>query len=116
MFRSCFKTQLALVASVILTASAGYGETFSFAIIADPHIDGNVNNKAKLISAVDWIISNKDNNDIELVFVVGDIAWGGYRSDRNLRTARVILYRLNPAGIPYIPVIGDNEIQRRCEK
>jgi hypothetical protein len=116
MFRKCFKTQLALAALVTLTASAGYGETFSFAIIADPHIDGNVDNKAKFISAVDWIISNKDKKDIELVFVVGDIAWGGYRSDRNLRTARAILDRLNQAGVPYVPVIGDNEIQRRCEK
>jgi hypothetical protein len=105
-----------LSAVVILTTSAGYGETFSFAIIADPHIDGNVDHQAKLISAVDWIISNKDKKDIQLVFVVGDIAWGGYRSDRNLKTAQAILDRLNHAGIPYIPVIGDNEIQRRCEK
>jgi len=116
MFRKCFKTQLVILAWALLTATAGYSETFSFAIIADPHIDGNVANKASLISAIDWIISNKDKRDIELVFVAGDIAWGGYRSNRNLVTARVILDRLNTVGIPYIPVIGDNEIQRRCEK
>ncbi len=105
-----------LSALVILTASAGYGETFTFAIIADPHIDGNVDNKTSLISAVDWIIDNKDKKDIQLVFVIGDIAWGGSRSNRNLKIARAILDRLNEAAIPYIPVIGDNEIQRRCEK
>ena len=100
--KSLFSTWfvLTLSAVVILITSAGYGETFSFAIIADPHIDGNVDNKVKFISAVDWIISNKDKKDIELVFVVGDIAWGGYRSDRNLRTARAILDRLNQAGVP----------------
>ncbi|MHC4726721.1 MAG: metallophosphoesterase family protein [Planctomycetota bacterium] len=116
--KSLFSTRsvLTLSALVILTTSAGYGETFSFAIIADPHIDGNVDNHAKLISAVDWIISNKVKKDIQLVFIVGDIAWGGYRSNRNLKIARAILDRLNNADIPYIPVIGDNEIQRKCEK
>jgi hypothetical protein len=116
--KSLFSARYALTLSalIILTTSAGYGETFSFAIIADPHIDGKVDHQAKFISAVDWIISNKDKKDIELVFVLGDIAWGGYRSKRNLKIAREILDRLNHAGIPYIPVIGDNEIQRRCEK
>jgi hypothetical protein len=118
LIKNLFSTKSAVMLSalVILTASAGYGETFTFAIIADPHIDGNVDNKASLISTVDWIISNKDKRDIQLVFVVGDIAWGGYRSNRNLKIARAILDRLNHAAIPYIPVIGDNEIQRRCEK
>jgi hypothetical protein len=116
--KSLFSTKSAIMLSalVILTASAGYGETFSFAIIADPHIDGKVDHQSKFISAVDWIISNKDKKDIELVFVLGDIAWGGYRSKRNLKIAREILDRLNHAGIPYIPVIGDNEIQRGSER
>ncbi len=110
------RSVLTLSVMVILASSAGYGETFSFAIIADPHIDGNVDNQVKLISAVDWIISNKDKKDIQLVFVVGDIAWSAYRTKRNLKIARAILDRLKQAGITYIPVIGDNEIQRRCDK
>ena len=116
--RSLFLSQsvLTLLALVILTTTSGYGETFSFAIIADPHIDGSVNRKAKFIAAVDWIIGNKDDKDIKLVFVVGDVAWGGSRANRNLGIAREILDRLNNAGIPYIPIIGDNEIQCRCEK
>ena len=116
--KSLFSSQsvLTLLALVILTTSPGYSETFSFAIIADPHIDGSVDHKAKFITAVDWIIGNKDDKDIKLVFVLGDVAWGGSRANRNLRIAREILDRLNNAGIPYIPLIGDNEVQRRCEK
>lgn len=110
------QSTLTLLVSVILIAQTGYCETFSFAIIADPHINGSKNNKAKFISAVDWIIENKDKKDIQLVFVVGDIAWGGSGAHRNLRTARVILERLNHAGVTYVPIIGDNEIQKGSEK
>ena len=46
----------------------------------------------------------------------GDIAWGGPRNDRNLNKAKAILDNLNNAGIPYIPLIGDNEVQTGCEK
>ncbi|MBN1806140.1 MAG: metallophosphoesterase [Sedimentisphaerales bacterium] len=101
---------------IVLITSNGYGETYSFAIIADPHIDRHSDHKTKLIRAVDWIIKNKDKKNIELVFVVGDIAWGGSGKNRNLKIAREILEHLNHADIPYVPVIGDNEIQRRCEK
>ncbi len=104
---------------VLLLLSAvvpAYGETFSFAIIADPHISGNPDNRAKFETAVDWIIGNRKSKDIELTFVLGDIAWGGSRSNRNLGTAKKILDRLNNNGITYIPLIGDNEVQTGCEK
>jgi len=101
---------------VISICTPIWGDTFSFAIIADPHINGNPDHKAKFETAVNWIIRNKDEKDIELVFMLGDIAWGGGRRNRNLRIAKVILDRLNHAGIPYIPIMGDNEIQTRCEK
>jgi len=107
---------LTLLIALLPAASRGYGETFSFAIIADPHVDGNVTRRAKFETAVDWTIDNKDSNDIELVFILGDIAWGGRRGSRNLAIARHILNRLNDAGIPYIPIIGDNEVSTRCEK
>jgi len=96
-----------------LCVAAANGETFSFAVVADPHIGGSADHYSKLNTAVDWIISNKDSRDIELVFVVGDIAWGGPRSRRNLRQAKEMLDRLAGAGIAYLPVIGDNEIQAR---
>jgi hypothetical protein len=107
---------LTLLIVFLPAASRGYGETFSFAIIADPHVDGNAVRRAKFETAVEWIIDNKDSNDIELVFILGDIAWGVRRGYRNLAVARHILNRLNDAGIPYIPIIGDNEIGAGCEK
>ncbi|MFC1739470.1 metallophosphoesterase family protein [Planctomycetota bacterium] len=100
----------------MLTISRGYCETFSFAIITDPHIDGTAEHKTKFEAAINWIIDNKDSKDIELVIVLGDIAWGGSGGDRNLEIAKEILDNLNNAGIPYVPLIGDNEIQAGCEK
>jgi hypothetical protein len=107
---------LLLLCAVVSVAVPACGETFSFAIIADPHIGGNPDNRAKFETAVDWIIDNKESKDIELTFVLGDIAWGGSGGNRNLGTAKKILDRLGNNGIPYIPVIGDNEIQAGCEK
>jgi len=105
-----------LLALVMLAGTCAYGKTFSFAVIADPHISGSADNKAKLTAAVNWIVDNKDSEDIELVFVAGDIAWGGSRANRNLKVARGILDRLNQASIPYVPIIGDNEVEEGCEK
>ncbi|OHB54725.1 MAG: hypothetical protein A2173_03480 [Planctomycetes bacterium RBG_13_44_8b] len=115
---SGFSLQFVLAIFIVLLQvnSQGYGETFSFAIVADPHVYGNVTNRAKFQTAVDWIIDNKDSNDIELVFVLGDIAWGGTRNSRNMAIAKAILDRLNDAGVLYVPVIGDNEIDTGCEK
>ena len=77
--KTCFSKHLALLllCALVPAVRPAYGETFSFAIIADPHIGGNPDNRAKLETAVDWIIANKGSKDIELTFVLGDIAWGG---------------------------------------
>jgi len=107
---------LALVALVMPGGTRACGDTFSFAVIADPHVVGIVDRKAKLTTAVNWIINNRAGDGIELVFVVGDIAWGGPRANRNLRVAREILDRLNQTDVLYIPIIGDNEVEYRCEK
>ena len=107
---------LLLVSAVAAVVSPVYGETFSFAVIADPHVSGSPDNRAKFETAIDWIISNKESKDIELTFVLGDIAWGGPRGNRNLAAAKKILDRLSNNGITYIPVIGDNEVQYMCEK
>jgi hypothetical protein len=110
--------QLVLILSsvVIIASPPGHGETFSFAIIADPHLNGDADHKTKFETAVDWIIGNKNDKDIELLFLLGDIAWGGSRGDRNLQIANRTLDRLNNMGIPYIPIIGDNEVHAGCEK
>lgn len=105
-----------LLVIAIVPSSCGYCETFSFAVIADPHVDGDPDRRAKFARAVEWIIDNRKSKDIELVIIVGDIAWGGPRNDRNLKKAKAILDNLNDAGIPYIPQIGDNEVETGCEK
>ena len=107
---------LLLLSAVVIVIRPAYGEMFSFAVIADPHVSGNPDRRAKFETAIDWIISNKDSKDIELTFALGDIAWGGPRGKRNLATAKKILDRLDKNGITYIPVIGDNEVQYGCEK
>ncbi len=106
----------ALLALSIGAVACGYGRTFSFAVIADPHISGNPEHNASLKTAIDWIIGNREDRDIELVFVVGDIGWGGPRTRRNLRRAKEMLDRLDDAGIGYVPIMGDNEIQCGCER
>jgi hypothetical protein len=78
---------------------------FAYSVIADPHVYGGrqSDNAIKLSDCVDWINANRDDKRIELVFIVGDIGWGS-----GMTTAKNILDSLT---IPYIPVIGDNEIQ-----
>jgi len=116
--KNCYSKRLALLllSAVVPAFCPAYGETFSFAVITDPHVGGNPDNRAKFETTVDWIISNREIKDIELTFVLGDIAWGGTKGSRNLVTARKILDRLEKNGITYIPVIGDNEVQAGCEK
>jgi len=107
---------LLLLSVVTAVINPVNGDTFSFAILADPHISGNSVHRAEFETAIDWLISNKESKDIELTFVLGDIAWGGTKNNRNLAAAKQILDRLNNNGITYIPVIGDNEVQSRGEK
>ena len=100
----------------VLAVAPACGRTFSFAVIADPHIHGVPDHTARLKTAIDWIIGNKDGKQIELAFVVGDIGWSGSGTRRNLKQAEEMLDRLDNMGIVYIPVIGDNEVQCGSEK
>jgi len=108
------------ILTILVTGSPGVStfpeEPFSFVIIADPHIDGNEDHRAKLEKAVDCIIAYRESYNIELVFVVGDIAWGGSAEGSHLDIAKTILDDLNDAGIPYLPLIGDNEVQSGFEE
>ncbi len=92
------------------------GENFSFAVIADPHIDGSIKHEKQLKSAISWIIKNKDETGIKFVFVLGDIGWSKSNEKDNLKKAKEILDDLTEIGIEYIPFIGDNEIQAGEEK
>ncbi len=108
------------IGAVLLLLVAGCGEApqpdvpeppeqFSFVIIADPHIAGPVEHERRLSVAVKWINENLEAEQIELVFVVGDIGWKRARQEK----AREILDRL---AVPYVPVLGDNEIESGCEE
>jgi len=79
------------------------GQVFSFAVIADPHASSGTGNVEELAACVDWINVHHDEEDkgIAMAFVLGDI--GG-----SLGTlAKAVLDDLV---IPYVPVIGDNDV------
>jgi hypothetical protein len=110
-FLSPRRAVLAFLTLSISAVTNVCGGTFSFAVIADPHIAGDLDNKLFLNTAIGWIIGNKEAEDIELVFVVGDIAWGG-----NVILAKGMLDRLDNVGVNYVPIIGDNEVQCGSER
>ena len=109
-----YKTMIQAAGVIMLFCVIGWAETFSFAILADPHITSGTERREQLKTAVDWIIANRQSKKIELVFVLGDIAWGGSEDQRHLMVAKGILDPLNEAGIPYVPILGDNEVQTHC--
>jgi len=76
---------------------------FSFAILADPHVTAPGDHLERLEATVAWIDEHADERQIELVLVVGDIAWSG-----GMELARDALDELD---MPYVPLIGDNEVQ-----
>ncbi len=76
---------------------------YSIAILADPHISGSAEHSARLNQAVHWINEHRESRNIELVPVLGDVGW-----DVGLVEAKMMLDALE---VPYIPIIGDNEIQ-----
>jgi hypothetical protein len=96
--------------------ASSLAQTFSFALLADPHITSGAERREQLKTAVNWIITNHQSKKIELVFVLGDIAWGGSGDQRYLKVAKELLDPLNEAGIPYVPILGDNEVQEHCVK
>lgn len=76
---------------------------YSIAILADPHISGNAEHTSRLEQAIGWINDHAEARQIELVPVLGDVGWG-----EGLSTAKSVLDMLE---VPYLPIIGDNEIQ-----
>ena len=97
---------------------------WSFAVITDLHIgyctpdydgtgfdDGGAGEDyyitELLRASVETIIGEKDVYNIKFVAVLGDFADTAEKSE--FLKAREILNRLNDAGIPYIPVVGDHD-------
>lgn len=77
---------------------------FTFAVFADPHV-GRKQGERQLADCVEWVNAHRASEDIELAFVLGDL---GDRLDR----AAELLSRLQ---VPWVPVIGDNTVQRGAE-
>ena len=75
---------------------------FTIAVLADPHISGTPEHTARLEQAVIGSMNNAEERQIELVPVLGDVGWG-----EGLTTAKDLLETLT---VPYLPIIGDNEI------
>ena len=75
---------------------------YSIAVLADPHIAGGGEHSERLQQAVEWINQQQTEQSIELVVVLGDVGWGS-----GLSESKSLLDQLQ---VPYVPVIGDNEV------
>jgi hypothetical protein len=82
---------------------APFEELFTFAVLADPHLSGSADHEARAEAAVAWINEQAEARGIELVIIVGDIAWNS-----GTKTAPALLGQL---AVPWVPITGDNEIQ-----
>jgi len=85
-------------------AETGEAPLFTFAVFTDPHV-GRKKGEAQLAACVDWLNAHRASEDIELAFVLGDLG------DR-LDLAQGLLSRLE---VTWVPVIGDNNVQRGKE-
>lgn len=88
-------------------ATGGTGELplekrFAFVVFADPHIASNPEHEVRLAAAVDWVNGVAVERQVDFVAVVGDVGWGA-----GLPVAKALLDELD---VPYLPVLGDNEI------
>jgi len=108
--RSCSVGIGFIVLSAVLVSPlcAATGDSFSFAVIADPHLSGGPESDSgqKLQQCIDWINAHRGQENIDLVFAAGDLGFGDNGAD--LQTAKSLLDGLE---VPYVPLIGDNEIQ-----
>ena len=80
---------------------------FTIAAVADPHLFDDGEHAARTATLVDWINDNAGLRGIELVVISGDIAWNA-----GLDIAPTLLGALT---VPFMPVIGDNEIHNGVE-
>lgn len=75
---------------------------FSIAMIADPHIGGGGEHSERLRQVVRWLNEHQSSRSIDFVFVLGDVGWR-----EGLSESKELLDELT---IPYVPIIGDNEV------
>jgi hypothetical protein len=77
-------------------------EEFSVILLADPHVAGEGEHQERLQRTVAWINAHKEEQGIAMAVVLGDVGWG-----EGLVLAHEALDELE---VPYLPVIGDNEV------
>jgi len=76
---------------------------FSFGLIADPHVVDDGDHAERLALAVSDLNATASTSPLELVFVLGDIAWAdGWEP---------AVAALDELVVPWVPVFGDNPIQ-----
>lgn len=80
---------------------------FSFVVIADTHMYGSGDHAARASAAVNWVNEKKTDRDLRVVIIVGDIAWSA-----GFKEAPPVF---EPLLIPWVPLMGDNEIQSSDE-
>lgn len=90
---------LTILAGSVLTGCPPPDTLYSFAVIADPHVYSNPESGARLASCVEWINAVEEEKLVEFVFVVGDLG----------RFAEVKAI-LDGLAVPYVPIIGDNDV------
>ena len=81
---------------------------FSVFLMADPHLTGAGEAQERLQRTVAWVNTNAELYDLSFVMILGDVAWG-----EGLQLSKQILDELV---IPYVPIIGDNEIHAGDEQ
>ncbi len=107
-----FISVLCALVSVVAVAplTAATGDSFSFVIVADPHLgaDQNGENTPRLQACVDWVNAYKQSRNIDMTFVIGDIG----DTNAGLTTAGSILSGLST---PYVPIYGNHDVQPTFE-
>ncbi|MCB9663565.1 MAG: metallophosphoesterase, partial [Alphaproteobacteria bacterium] len=76
---------------------------FTFVVVADPHVYDDGEHTRRLEEALTWIEAQREALAVDFVLVAGDVAWKKGHDPA--------LAAFDTLPIPWVPVIGDNEIQ-----
>lgn len=81
---------------------------FTFVVYADPHVTTDDDKADRLRAAVEWTNAHRDEKQIDLVLLAGDITWDG-----GFGVTYDILSELEPT---WVPLNGDNGIHAGDEE
>lgn len=83
------------------TAPEVVREPLTVGVIADPHLVGDAERLARLEAAIDHIEEVHAETPVDVVLIVGDIAWGAGLDEA--------MDALSGLSMPWVPIVGDNE-------